>query len=105
MATITISNIPDLTAAVSVPRIAAVEHPFGRTMGMPGDMARQRAVLRGALEAVAGLTEPGMIEHLPFDWPETPAQAQAHPAEPPPIVQHLKRHPWHLPRLLSRRVP
>ena len=74
-------------------------------MGPPGDVERQRAVLRGALEAVEQLAEPGLVEHMPFEWPETPAEAQAHPAEPPPIVRHLKRHPWHLPRLLSRRVP
>jgi len=105
IATITLSNIPDLTAAVSAPRIAAIEHPFGRTMGMPFAIARQRAVLRATLGAVERITEPGGVEHLPFDWPETPTEAQAHPAEPPPIVRHLKRHPWHLPRLLSRQVP
>ena len=74
-------------------------------MGMPGDEGRQRAVLRGALEAVQMLAESGRVVHLPFEWPETPAEAQAHPAEPPPIVGYLKRHPWHLPRLLSRQVP
>lgn len=103
--TITISNIPDLTAAVGVPRLAAVEHPFGRTMGDPGDAERQRGVLRGALEAVAGMTVPGSVRHLPFEWAGTAKEAASGPPEPPPIVGHLKRRPWLLPRLISRRVP
>ena len=45
MATITLSNIPDLTAAVSTPRVAAIEYPFGRTVGQPGGSAGQLAVL------------------------------------------------------------
>ena len=103
--TITLSNMPDLTAAVSAPRIAAIEHPFGRTVGWPGDAEGQREVLRRALDAVEGIATPGGIKHLPFEWPEPPREAQAHPAEPPPIVSHLKKHIWQLPRLLSRDVP
>jgi hypothetical protein len=103
--TISLSNIPDLTAAVSVPRIAAIEHPFGRIVGKPGDEDGQRAVLRGALEAVEEMKVPGSIKHLPFEWPGTAKEAQSHPSEPPPIVGYLKRHPWQLPRLLSRNVP
>jgi hypothetical protein len=74
-------------------------------MGMPGDKERQLAVLWGALEAVEEMEVPGSVEHLPFEWPGTEEEAQAHPPEPPPIVGHLKRHPWQLPRLLSRNVP
>ncbi len=105
LTTITLSNMPDLTAAVSVPRVAAIEYPFGRTVGMPGDAEGQRAVLQGALEALEGITVPGSIEHLPFEWPQSPKETQAHPEEPPPIVGHLKRHIWQLPRLLNRDVP
>lgn len=106
LSTITVSNTPELTAAVRVPCIAPIEHPFGWTMGMPKDDQGQQNVLRGALRAAETTTAaPGGIEHLPSYWPETPKEAQAHPAEPPPIVSHLKRHPWHLPRLVSRNVP
>jgi hypothetical protein len=103
--TITLSNVPDLTAAVRVPRLAAIEYPFGRTVGRPGDKEGQRAVLRAVLKAVETIETPGGIEHLPFDWPETAKEAQGHPPEPPPIVSHLKRHIWQLPRLLSRDIP
>ena len=88
-----------------MPRLAAIEYPFGRTMGRPGDGEGQCAVLAGALEAVQTIEAPGGVVHLPFDWPEPAREAQAHPAEPPPIVGHLKRHIWELPRLLSRRIP
>ena len=103
--TISLSNIPDLTAAVGVPRIAAIEQPFGQIVGKPGDKDGQRAVLRGALEAVEEMKVPGSIKHLPFEWSGTAKEARSHLPEPPPIVGYLKRHPWHLPRLLSRNVP
>ena len=105
MTTITLSNIPDLTASVSAPRIAAIEYPLGRTVGRPGDAEGQRAVLAATFRAVDEIDTPGGIVHLPFEWPEPPKQARTHPAEPPPIARHLQRHPWQIPNLLSRKVP
>jgi hypothetical protein len=105
MTTVALSNIPDLTLAVSVPRVAGIEHPFGQQMGKPGDSDRQRAVLLGALEAVEEMTTPGSIKYLPFEWNGTAKEAQAQPPEPPPIAKYLLRHPWELPRLFSRDVP
>jgi len=102
--TVSVSNIPDLTAAVKVPRIAAIEYPFGRTFGREGDAVGQRAVLQGALEAVEEMQEPA-IKHLPFEWPESMRNAHVHPPEPAPIVSYLKRHPWQVQRLLMRNVP
>ncbi|MDJ0754514.1 MAG: hypothetical protein QNJ45_13405 [Ardenticatenaceae bacterium] len=83
----------------------AVEYPFGQIVGRPGDTEVQRAVLKETLEALETITEPGKIKHLPFEWPGTLREARAHPAEPPPIVGYLRRHPWQLPKLLSRKVP
>ena len=105
MTTIALSNIPDLTAAVSVPRLAGIEHPFGQIMGRPGDKDGQRAVLMAALEAEEEMKIPGSIKPLPFEWTGTETEAQAQPPEPPPIVGYLKWHPWDLPRLFSRDVP
>jgi hypothetical protein len=82
-----------------------IEYPFGQTVGRPGDEERQRVVLWGALEAVEEMEVPGSVKHLPFEWPGTEEEAHTHPPEPPPIVGYLKRHPWQLPRLLSRNVP
>jgi len=103
--TVALSNIPDLTRAVGVPRLVAIEHPFGETVGRPGDPDRQRAVLWGALEAAEELTKPGGIKQLPFAWPATANKREGHPPTPPPIVNYLRRHPWELPRLLSRDIP
>ena len=99
--TVVLSNIPDLTAAVGVPRLVAVEHPFGQIVGRPGDSDTQLAVLQGLLEAVVDMRRPGEIKHLPFKW----TGKQTHAPVPPPIASYLKRHPWHLPKLFSRDIP
>jgi hypothetical protein len=88
---------------VSVPRLAAIEHPFGQIVGRPGDREGQLAVLAAILDAVEEMTEPGSIIHLPFEW--TGPEKEVMPPEPPPIVGYLKWHPWELPRLFSRDIP
>jgi hypothetical protein len=105
IATIALSNIPDLTSAVSVPRLAAIEHPFGRTMGQPGDKDTQRAVLLATLAAMEDMTVPGSIRHLPFEWTGSMKEALAQPPMAPPIAGYLKWHPWELPRMMSRDLP
>lgn len=103
--TICLTPVPDLTASVSAPRIAAIEYPLGRTLGQPCDDAGQTAVLEATLGALETIQNPGEIVHLPFEWPEDPKQVQNHPPEDPPIAQYIVRHPWTLPRLLSRNLP
>ena len=97
--------MPDLTASVSAPRVAAIEYPLGRTLGQPGDAAGQTAVLRATLAALETIRTPGGVVHLPFEWPEPPKQVRNHPPEDPPIGRYLARNPWFLPKLLSRNVP
>jgi hypothetical protein len=103
--TITLTPVPDLTASVSVPRLAAIEYPLGRTLGQPCDAAGQRAVLEATLQALESIQTPGEIVHLPFEWPEAPKMVPNHPPVDPPIARYLARNPWFLPRLLSRSVP
>jgi hypothetical protein len=103
--TITLSNIPDLTASVSVPRLAGIEHPFSRILGNPGDLSGQMAVLRATLQALQAIDIPGGVEHLPFEWSQTPEEAKSSLPEPPPIGPYLSKHPWHLGNLLSRQIP
>ena len=76
---------------VGMPRVAAIEHPFGRPMGDVDDAETQRAVLRAALAVTRDAREPGHVEHLPFRWHEDPAQTRWHPAEPSPIIELMKR--------------
>jgi hypothetical protein len=105
--TVTLSWIPDLTRAVGVPRLAGIAYPSGRNFGRPHDAEGQRAVLRATLELLAGATGPDSYIELPFEWPESRAQAvnatRGH--RPPPIVDLLMRKPWLLPRLYSGRIP
>ena len=103
LTTVTLSPIPDLTAAVGVPRVAGIEFPLGRPFGQPGDKNGQTAVLRAALGAVESLERPGGVAHLPFEWPEPPSRVRT--TAEPPIAGLLKRKPWLLPRLFSRDVP
>jgi D-proline reductase (dithiol) PrdB len=103
--TITLSPVPDLTASVSAPRVAAIEYPLGRSLGQPDDAAGQMAVLRATLAALETIRTPGGVVHLPFEWPEPPKLVRNHPPEDPPIARCLARNPWFLPKLLSRNVP
>jgi hypothetical protein len=103
--TITLSSIPDLTAAVGVPRLAGIEYPLGYLLGQPGDAEGQTAVLRATLHALAEMTEPGRVSHLPFEWPASARRLSARPPKTPPISKYLLRHPWLIPNLFSRQVP
>jgi hypothetical protein len=107
ISTVTLSWIPDLTRAVGVPRLAGIGYPPGRPLGRPHDADGQRAVLRGTLELLERATGPDTYVELPFEWPESRAQAinasRDHP--PPPIVTLLLKKPWLLPRLYSGRIP
>lgn len=103
--TITLSGIPDLTASVSVPRLAAIEHPLGYLLGQPGDMEGQMAVLTSTLQLLAEIKNPGSVVYLPYKWPETAKGLNADPEEHPPIVKYLLKHPWQIPNLLKRNIP
>lgn len=65
----------------------------------------QAAVLRSTLLALAEMEEPGGVAHLPFTWPASAGELNAEPAEKPPIVKYLLRHPWHVRNLFNREVP
>jgi hypothetical protein len=97
--------IPDFARSVGAPRVAAIEHPLARPLGMVGDADGQRAVLRAALAVLHGAAAAGDVVPLPFRWPEPPARARSHPATPPPIVELLKRKPWLALRLLAGDIP
>ena len=76
---------------VGMPRVAAIEHPFGRPYGDVGDAATQDAVLRTALDVFGKARKPGHVEHLPFVWHEDPKETKWHPAEPSPIIAMLNK--------------
>jgi D-proline reductase (dithiol) PrdB len=102
--TISLSMVPELTASVGVPRIAAIEHPFGLTLGLPGDSVGQLEVLRATLRALEEISQPGSVVNLPFVW-KSGDKLNMYPPEPPPIARYLRRHPWHFPKFLHRAPP
>ena len=103
--TINLSYIPDLTVAVSAPRVVGIGFPGGRSLGAPGDRNGQMAVLRATLQALNQITQPGGVVYLPFEWPEAPKQARSLPPVSPPIVTYLQSHPEQLENLYKREVP
>ena len=105
LSTVTLSPIPDLTASVGAPRVAAIGHPLGRLFGQPGDAAGQRDVLRAALGVLETAETPGAVIDLPFEWPETPSRVKASARAEPPIATLLKRKPWLFLKLISRNLP
>jgi hypothetical protein len=88
--TVTLNMIWQYQNLIGMPRIAAVEHPFGRPYGDVGDRDTQSAVLRAGLNVFETANEPGTIEHLPYRWHEDPKDTKWHPAEPSPIIALIK---------------
>ena len=93
--TVTLNMIWPYQRVVGMPRVAAIEHPFGRPYGDVGDADTQRAVLEAALRLFETAREPGQVEHLPFVWHEAPADTKWQPAEPSPIIRRVCRRPEH----------
>jgi hypothetical protein len=97
--------VPALTAAMGAPRVAAIEFPFGRPLGQPGDTATQREVLLATLMALRNAQVPGTVTDLPFRWPEPAAEVHWHPKEPSPIVRLLAADPPLFGQLVAGKIP
>ena len=88
--TVILTNTPEFHRQVGIPRVAAIEYPYGRPVGQVNDRDGQRAVLLEALAVFEKAKEPGQIFNLPFIWPEEPKKADWQPPEISPIVElHL----------------
>jgi D-proline reductase (dithiol) PrdB len=84
--TVCLNMIWPYQRVIGMPRVAAIEHPFGRPYGDVADNATQSAVLRAGLSVFEVAKQAGHIEHLPFRWHEDPKDTRWHPAEPSPII-------------------
>ena len=78
---------PEFNREVGIPRVAAIEYPYGRPVGQVNDQKGQRKVLFEALSVLEKAQEPGQVFHLPFTWPEEPKKTKWHPPEISPIVK------------------
>ena len=105
ISTIALSMVPDLTAAMGAPRVAAIEFPFGRPLGQPWDADTQRAVLGATLMALRDAQLPGAVINLPFAWPEPAGEVHWHPKEPSPIARLLAGNPSLFGRLVAGEIP
>jgi len=88
--TVTLNMIWVYQRLVGMPRVAAIEHPFGRPYGEVDDVAGQREVLKASLALASDADRPGQVAHLPFRWHEDPKQTRWHPAEPSPIIAMMQ---------------
>ena len=77
---------PEFHREVGIPRVAAIEYPYGRPVGEVNDPEGQRRVLMAALSFLEKAERPGQVCHLPFTWPEEPKHTKWHPPEISPII-------------------
>lgn len=68
LVTVSVTLIPFITEKVMVPRAVAIEHPFGFTLGRPGDVETQTEIVEAMLKLAVEATEPGKIVELPYIW-------------------------------------
>ena len=81
--------IPEYHREIGMPRLAAIEYPFGRPIGQVNDREGQRRVLIQTISVLEKAQKPGQVFNLPFTWPEDPQKTNWHPPEISPIVKLL----------------
>lgn len=77
----------EFTRAEGIPRVAAIEHPYGRPVGQIGNREGQRKVLLEALSVFEKARRPGEVIHLNFTWPEDPKKTDWQPPEMSPLIK------------------
>jgi hypothetical protein len=85
--TVALNMTPEFNREIGFPRLAAIEYPYGQTIGQVGDREGQRKVLIEALRVLEKAQRPGQVYHLPFTWPQDPKETKWHPPEISPIVK------------------
>ncbi|HIF93931.1 MAG: hypothetical protein ABGX04_16320 [Myxococcales bacterium] len=90
ISTVTLNMIWPYQRLVGMPRVAAIEYPFGRPFGDVGDASTQREVLVAALAFAEEAGQPGQIKHLPFRWHQEPKDTKWHPSAPSPIIAMMQ---------------
>jgi hypothetical protein len=78
---------PEFHREIGIPRVVAIEYPYGRPVGQVRDTEGQRKVLLSALSFLEKAQNPGQMVHLPFTWPEEPKNTKWHPPEMSPIIK------------------
>jgi len=90
ISTVLVTMMPYWSDKVGVPRTLGVEFPFGHPLGHAGDRDEQLAVIREALRVLREASEPGTVEHLEREWPDSERWKTAwYPPELPPVIKVL----------------
>ncbi len=91
IATVVVTMMPTVAAALGAPRIVGVEFPFGHPFGIPHAPAVHDRVLAAALTTLAGASAPGTRIDIDVEWPHDVAEARREwqPTEPSPILAAL----------------
>ena len=74
---------PEFHREIGMPRVAAIEYPYGRPVGQVNDVEGQRMVLREALSFMEKAENPGEVRHLPF------VRTNASGVHSVPISEHM----------------
>ena len=91
MSTVLVTMMPYWSDKIGVPRTAAVEFPFGHTLGHAGDAREQAAVIGDALRLLVEAQEPGTVAHLSYAWPDLERwKREWQPETPSPIIRMLR---------------
>jgi D-proline reductase (dithiol) PrdB len=61
-------NEPERMAKIKPPRALRVRFGRGSMFGEPGNVERQRQIVKDALEALKTMTVPGTVLKLPYRW-------------------------------------
>lgn len=83
----TLTVTPEFNREIGIPRVAAIEYPYGRPVGQVNDDEGQRKVLLEALSVLEKAQEPGQVFHLPFEWSEEPKETKWHPPVASPMIK------------------
>jgi len=84
---VTLTVSPEFNREIGIPRVAAIEYPYGRPVGQVNDDEGQRKVLLEALSVLEKAQDPGQVFHLPFEWPEEPKETKWHPPVASPMIK------------------
>ena len=85
ISTVSISNSPEMTIRVAVPRAVFIQFPFGRLLGNVEDREQQRKVCDNMIEMLSNSKQPNSYKHLNYNWPEPPEVAKWRPDIPAPL--------------------
>ena len=102
--TVSISNVPEITQRVCVPRAVFIQYPFGRLLGDVGNREGQRHVCDDMLEMLGSAQGPNSYRHLPYAWPEPPDTTQWRPDEDPPLGKYVEAKGLSLPETLVKAL-